>query len=147
VTAKPLKLGLHEALLTRGLEALLSDLDEAAIIAEVPELRDAEASDRISRHLAGIVARAIERLPEGTRSSEAVRMAAALIHRLKELTDGTFDLDVDEPVDPGRVLVALAPASAGWPGPGHRAAADAAPRHHRVHERTGRTGGRSRAPG
>ena len=46
-------------------------------------MRDAEASDRMSRHLAGILARAIEQAPEGTRSEEAVRIAMALIDRLQ----------------------------------------------------------------
>ena len=107
MTNDRLKPGLHEALLTRGLEQLLGDLADEALLAEIAELRDAEASDRMSRHLAGLLARAIERAPEGTRSSEAVRLAAALIRRLGEVTGGTPDLDGDEPVDPGRVLVSL----------------------------------------
>ncbi len=54
-----------------------------------------------------MLARAIERAPEGKRSGEAVRIATALIHRLRSLTDGRGDLWGDEPVDPGRVLVSL----------------------------------------
>ena len=102
-----LKPGLHEALLTRRLEAALDELSDGTLLAEVAELRDAEASDRISRHLAGILARAIERAPEGKRSAEAIRIATALIYRLESLTDGSGDLRRDEPVDPGQVLVAL----------------------------------------
>jgi superfamily II DNA or RNA helicase len=102
-----LKPGLHEALLTRGLEALLAEIPGEALIAEVAELRDAEASDRISRHLAGLIARAIERAPEGHRSDEAIRIAVALTERLQTVGDGGGAPRSDVPVDPGRVLVAL----------------------------------------
>jgi hypothetical protein len=44
-----LKPGLHEALLTRGLEELLTQIPDSQV-AEIAELRDAEASDRMSRH-------------------------------------------------------------------------------------------------
>lgn len=102
-----LKPGLHEALLTRRLEELLAQIAHGALAADVAELRDAEASDRVSRHVAGIVARAIDRVPEGRRSDEAIRIAAELIRRLQPFMDGKHDLDGDEPVDPARVLVAM----------------------------------------
>ncbi len=102
-----LKPGLHEALLTRRLEELLTQVDDGRFVAEVDALRDAEASDRVSRHLAGIVARAIDRAPEGRRSDEATRIAAELISRLQPLVDGKHDLGGDELPDPARVLVAL----------------------------------------
>ena len=76
-------------------------------MAEVADLRDAEASDRMSRHLAGMLARAIERAPEGKRSAEAVRIAAALTRRLQSLTEARGDWRGDEPVEPGQVLVGL----------------------------------------
>ena len=66
LTNAPLKPGLHEALLTRRLEALLEEIPDGTLLADLAELRDAEASDRVSRHLAGMLARAIERAPEGT---------------------------------------------------------------------------------
>jgi superfamily II DNA or RNA helicase len=102
-----LKPGLHEALLTRRLEELLAQILDTTLVAEVDDLRDAEASDRVSRHLADIVARAIDRAPEGKRSDQAVRIATALIRRLQPFTDGRADLDGDEPLDPARVLVSL----------------------------------------
>jgi HKD family nuclease len=102
-----LKPGLHEALLTRRLEELLMAISDEALVADVTELRDAEASDRVSRHLAAIVARAIDRAPEGKRGDQAVRIAAELIHRLQPFTDGKLDLVGDAPLDPARVLVAL----------------------------------------
>jgi superfamily II DNA or RNA helicase/HKD family nuclease len=107
LTGDFLKPGLHEALLTRRLKLLLAELPDETLVPEVAELRDAEASDRMSRHLAAILARAIERAPEGKRSEEALRIAAALIHRLQTLTDGKGDPSRDEPVEPGQVLVAL----------------------------------------
>jgi superfamily II DNA or RNA helicase/HKD family nuclease len=106
LSSDSLKPGLHEALLTRRLEKLLSQIPEKTLLAELAELRDAEASDRVSRHLAGTLARAIERAPEGKRSEEAIRIASELIEHLQILTAGSDDLS-DEPLDPGRVLVAL----------------------------------------
>jgi superfamily II DNA or RNA helicase/HKD family nuclease len=100
---------LHEALLTRRLEGLLAEIPDETLLAELAELRDAEAADRISRHLAGILSRAIERAPEGKRSTEAVRIAVALVRHLEALMPRTTDLGGDEPLDPGRVLVALVP--------------------------------------
>ena len=99
--------GLHEALLTSRLEALLKEIPDGTLHAELADLRDAEASDRVSRHIASMLARVIERAPEGRRSDEAVRLAVALIHQLQALTDERSDLSGDELVDPGRVLVAL----------------------------------------
>jgi len=61
----------------------------------------------VSRHLAGVLAREIERAPEGSRSEEAIRIAAALIRHLQSITRGKGDLLEEEPEEPGRVLVAL----------------------------------------
>jgi len=102
-----LKPGLHEALLTRRLEELLAQLSEDELVADVADLRDAEASDRISRHIAALVARVIDGVPEGKRSEEATRIAVELIHSLRPFTDGKHELDGDEPLDPAQVLVAL----------------------------------------
>jgi superfamily II DNA or RNA helicase len=102
-----LKPGLHEALLTRRLQDLLTQVPEDTLLADVAELRDAEAADRMSRHLAGVLAREIQRAPEGSRSEEAVRIAAALIHHLQSITKGNGDLLEDEPEAPGRVLISL----------------------------------------
>jgi len=98
---------LHEALLTRRLNELLAQIVEGTLVAEVAELRDAEASDRVSRHLAGVIAKAIDRAPEGRRSNEAVRIAAEVIRHLQSFTDGRSGLEGDEPLDPARVLIAL----------------------------------------
>jgi superfamily II DNA or RNA helicase/HKD family nuclease len=102
-----LKPGLHETLLTRRLEGLLERIADGTLVPDLDDLRDAEASDRVSRHLAGIVARAIDRAPEGKRRDEAARIAAELIRRLELITDAKHDFELDELVDPARVLVAL----------------------------------------
>jgi HKD family nuclease len=107
LVSDPLKPGLREALLTRRLQTLLEEIPEGTLLADVADLRDAEASDRMSRHVAEVLARVIERAPEGQRSAEAVRIATALIRSLESVTDRKPDLRDDEPLDPARVLVAL----------------------------------------
>jgi len=102
-----LKPGLHEALLTRRLDELLAQLSDGALVADLDDLRDAEAADRVSRHIAGIVARAIDEAPEGERSERAVRIAAAVIGQLELSSDRRQDFDRDVPLDPGQVLIAL----------------------------------------
>jgi superfamily II DNA or RNA helicase/HKD family nuclease len=104
---EPLKPGLHEALLTRRLEELLGHIVDGPLAAELSDLRDAEASDRVSRHIAAIAARAIDRASEGQRSDEALRVAAAVTESLQSLAGTKHDLTADELADPARVLVAL----------------------------------------
>jgi superfamily II DNA or RNA helicase len=106
VPDESLKAGLHEALLTRRLVDLVSQTDER-LVPEIEELRNAEASDRISRHVGGVIARAIEAAPEDRRGDEAVRIAVAILRELPSLVDGKQDFAGDEPVEPGRVLAAL----------------------------------------
>lgn len=96
VTSESLKPGLHEGVLTRRLETLLAEIADGSLLADLAELRDAEASDRVSRHVAGMLARAIEQAPEGKRSEEAVRIAVALIRNLQSFSTGTHDLSGDE---------------------------------------------------
>jgi HKD family nuclease len=97
---------LHEALLTRRLEELVETIGLEAI-AEVADLRDAEAADRVSRHLATVIARAIDEAPENERAREAVRIAVALLRQLSVVAHRTQDFGPDEPLDPGRVLAAI----------------------------------------
>jgi superfamily II DNA or RNA helicase len=101
-----LKPGLHEALLTRRLETLVAALN-AALVADVDDLQNAEASDRVSRHLAAIVARAINLVPEDQRREEGIRIANALIGELESITDGRSDASGDTPLHPGQVLEAV----------------------------------------
>ena len=101
-----LKPGLHEALLTQRLNEFLdADFDDS-LVPEVDELREAEASDRLSRHIAGVVARLIDDARDGERAAVGLRIASDLIHALDAHPDGK-DVAADLPVDPARVLVAL----------------------------------------
>ena len=93
----------------------------------------------------GIVARAIDRAPEGKRSEEALRIAAELIRRLQQLADGKHDLERDEPLDPAQVFVALLQRLPDGRAAADRAPAHAAARHDRLHERARRAGCRPRA--
>ena len=63
----PLRPGLHEALLTRRLEEFVTSVG-FELLPEVADLRNAEASDRVSRHLATVIARAIDGVPEDERA-------------------------------------------------------------------------------
>jgi superfamily II DNA or RNA helicase len=107
LTDGSLKPGLHEALLTRRLEALLAGLADGPLAAELAELREAEASDRVSRHLAGVLARVIEEAPEGQRNAVAMRIAREVFDALQQRTPHGDGLVPDELVDPAQVLVAL----------------------------------------
>jgi superfamily II DNA or RNA helicase/HKD family nuclease len=107
VAPEPLKPGLHEALLTRRLEELVARIGDAMLAPELADLHEAEAADRVSRHLAGIVARAIDGMPDGRRREEAVRVAAAVIGALQSLAGRNYDLRADELVQPAQVLVSL----------------------------------------
>ncbi len=98
--------GLYEALLTGALDKRLAGLVAAAVAPELRKLADAEAADRLSRHLAAIVTRAIEALPEQGRAQGG----ASLVEKLIELLSGQSDAvepDVDVPLDPARVLSAV----------------------------------------
>src|SRR3954462_6181575 len=68
VAAPPLQPGLYEALLTGALDKRLAALVSTAVASELRDLADAEAADRLSRHLASVATRAIEALPEHGRA-------------------------------------------------------------------------------
>src|SRR4051794_29054273 len=104
--ADDLRPGLHEALVTRRLEELIARVTDE-LVPEVGDLRNAEASDRVSRHLAAVIATAIEGAPEDQRGDEAVRVAIALLEELEKVLGGKRDVALDHPVAPGRVLAAI----------------------------------------
>ena len=98
--------GLYEALLTGALDKRLAGLVAAAVAPELRKLADAEAADRLSRHLAAILARAIEALPEQGRAQAGASIVENLIELLSAQSDAV-DRDVDVPIDPARVLSAI----------------------------------------
>ena len=102
----PLPPGLYEALVTEALEKQLADLVAAAVTPEVRDLADAEAADRLSRHIAMVVSRAIEALPEHGRAQAGAQIISRLVDVLSQVTDA-IDRDIDLPLDPARVLSAI----------------------------------------
>jgi hypothetical protein len=92
--------------LTRRLEEFVTSVG-LGLLPEVADLRNAEASDRVSRHLETVIARAIEGVPEHERANEAVRIAIAVLRELGAITDRRQEFEGDEPLDPGRVLAAI----------------------------------------
>jgi len=102
-----LRPGLHEALLTRRIERLLAAEELHGLHPEVSHLVDAEAPDRISRHLARLIARAIESGPEHERAALALRLAEEIIAVLAASRDGDLGLDEERPAEGGEVLSAV----------------------------------------
>lgn len=102
----PLRPGLYETLLTAALEKRLSDLLTAAISPDLRDLADAEAADRLSRHLSLIVTRAIEALPEQGRARAGAQLVSRLIDHLGDRS-AAVDRDTDLPIDPAQVLSAI----------------------------------------
>src|SRR6185369_1480672 len=96
--------GLYEILLTQLVDEELhrEDLHEAA---ELNELRNAEAADRIALHLAKVVEAAIENLPEDERAFAGTQLA----RRLVELIAGGADegLAGMQLTEPGKILRAI----------------------------------------
>ena len=97
--------GLHEALLTADLRRRVDALADA--VADVDELARAEASDRLSRHLAGIVARAIEQTDETERVEVGTRLIRELIDVVADRRADAVVLDADQLLDPAQVLRAV----------------------------------------
>jgi superfamily II DNA or RNA helicase len=102
-----LRPGLYEWLLTAALDRDLGAVNEALLHAEIGDLADAEASDRLSRHVASVLARTIESLPDRDRAALGANLAQELLTRLGSVQEGAIDADKDLPLAPPRVLNAL----------------------------------------
>lgn len=99
--------GLYEVLLTELLaDRLHATQPPRAELPELAELRDAEAADRIALHLATVIERAIDRLPQGRRAEVGVRLARRLVEQVAAETtdDGIVPL---RPAEPARMLRAM----------------------------------------
>jgi superfamily II DNA or RNA helicase len=83
---------------------MLQALEEDRFHVGLTSLRNAESADRMSRHVASLVSRAIESLPEEGRAEAATRMAIDLLTTLKALTHDRFDVAPDLPLGSGEVL-------------------------------------------
>jgi superfamily II DNA or RNA helicase len=109
--------------LVRGLyETLLTELDAErlaglgpSLFKDVVGLRDAEAADRIALHLASVIERAIDTLPEDKRAEVGIGIARRLIEQLARDTE-SIALLTQQPAEPGRLLRAImAPRPNGEP--------------------------------
>ena len=75
------------------------------LAADFADLLDAESADRVSRHVAALLARAMDAAPERERTTEGVRLATALLNELQALAGLRIDDEVPHPS--GRVLHAV----------------------------------------
>ena len=101
----PLSRGLYELLLTELLEERLAR--PAAVGApDLVNLRAAEAADRISLHLAAVIERAIDALPDDRRMAVGLELARRVVDQFAaEARTDAFA--AERPVMPGRVLRAV----------------------------------------
>ncbi len=72
--------------------------------ARTDDLRNAEAADRIAWHIASVVERAIEALPEAQRAAAGVALARSLVDRVVEENGAAAELTTERPPDPACVL-------------------------------------------
>ncbi|MCW2572088.1 MAG: putative helicase [Frankiales bacterium] len=96
--------GLYEAILTVGLQALLDRLPEAELAADLDALANAESADRVSRHIARLLARAIDAMPEGERAERAVALAADVLAHLQSTSQKDLGLAGEVPLRPATIL-------------------------------------------
>lgn len=92
--------GIYEDLVTDELHA---QLDGARDAADVALLSNAEAPERVSRHVARVLARAISSLPDGGRAREAAALAGRLLEVIGE-AGGTEAVQGERPVVPPEML-------------------------------------------
>jgi superfamily II DNA or RNA helicase/HKD family nuclease len=100
--------GLYEDLVTATIEESLASLDDALVVPQLQALANSEASDRLSRHLAMVVARAIDAIPEEHRAQLGARLVQQLLESLLQSDDSLVE-DDDLPLTPTRVLTAILP--------------------------------------
>ncbi len=98
--------GLKEALITRSLRRRLDALG-SALHEKSNALANAEAADRLSRHVAAVVARTIDTLPENDHASAGLAIVDAVLAALADEVPDAVDLDRDAPLSPAQVLRAI----------------------------------------
>lgn len=101
----PLPRGLYEMLLTELLAERLAGQGGAAE-PECSDLRNAEAADRISLHLASVIQRAIDAFPENERAVIGVRLARRLIDEIVRDASSN-ELAIESPIEPPQMLRAI----------------------------------------
>ena len=103
----PITPGIYEALITARLQDVLESIPRSQLEPELVNLSNAEAADRVSRHVAQLVSQAIETYPDDERAAAAVQIVEALVRSLQFLLDGKIDLLPDLIVEPAQVLESL----------------------------------------
>ena len=105
MTAEQQKPGIREALVTARLTRALEASDQS-LIPEITALGEGEASDRISRHVARLLARVIDGSPDSQRVEVGIRLARQMLSHLSNVAQQP-DLEDDSPGEPGEILAAL----------------------------------------
>ncbi len=94
--------GLYESIVTKALAERLAQLPSDRQ-ARKEIIRAAEAADRIAWHVAAVVERAIEMLPESDRAEAGVALARSIVDTIVRATDVKALFD-ERPYEPGHVL-------------------------------------------
>ncbi|MEO6877372.1 MAG: phospholipase D-like domain-containing protein, partial [Gemmatimonadaceae bacterium] len=97
--------GLYEVLVTQLLERQLRDLERPES-AELEDLRNAEAADRIAWHVAQVLERVIEDAPDDARAADGLELARRLIDVIAERV-GEAQLPAMRLAMPAKVLHAI----------------------------------------
>ena len=100
-----LPVGAYSELVTEALDALLAD-DDLRSRALVAGLRDADAGDRLGRHLGSLVARSIGSLSDTDRANAGAVLVERLIEVLEAYAPSTA-LRGDRIAPPARILEAV----------------------------------------
>ena len=98
--------GLWEELLTAGMVQHLEGLG-SGLVTDLQPLSNAEAADRLSRHLAGVVARLIEGHPEADRAVAGIALVRSLVEQLVAMVPARADPSPDVPDERAQVLHAI----------------------------------------
>ena len=106
MTDDSLRPGLHEALVTERLSAALGRLDLTRVEPDFADLDAGSASDRVSRHLARVIAGAIDAREGRERVETSAELAEAIVRALVE-TGIDADILNDIPLAPPRLLRAI----------------------------------------
>ncbi len=95
--------GIYESLVTGRIERLIAALDPD-LTARIADLGGPDSADRLSRHVAELIGRAIEAFAEDERAAAAAELVANLIARLADLSEGGVGGPLDQLVGTAQVL-------------------------------------------
>jgi hypothetical protein len=101
----PIRRGLYDALVTERLRRYVAER-ESGLEASLVELRNAEAADRIALHVASVIERAIDAMPEHDRATFGAHLTRRLIAQLADQPKSAA-LSVEHLVEPPQTLRAV----------------------------------------